>query len=128
MNIKTTYDIGPLVYWQYKIAIERKETRAMLRERLNIITDELQKKKPNGRAKYPSRFCSAFIGAASAFDQMLYSEHLEFCYKYNGVFYSTRKNTGRETTNYLHNLLLDQKTWDSLERGFYWINSDTLFY
>ena len=72
-------------------------------------------------------------GYLAAITENLYNDfqqNLEFCYLYEGVLYSTHKDSLRPTTEILHNLnpRLTSAEWDALPSGLYYKKADYLYF
>ena len=90
----------------------------------NVLHSELSGRTKSGRRKNSVFLESFAFGYYLAKLDELKKDH-EFCYKVNGILYSTYKNSCHDNAEVFYNR--GSEFMDSLERGFYWKNSSCYF-
>lgn len=102
-----------------------KQTSDVLNTRLNKLLIELQSRTPAGKLRYPKFFHNYAAGFIAAKRRQL-QEKLEFCYLWDGVIYSTDRNSTRALPEDFFKL--SSKTVDALPKGLYWKDTTKLFH
>jgi len=127
MKIHTINELSSRIRELYHLALTCQQHSSELQESLTkYIRKEINRTtgKVKPKAVYSTYEKGAVNMALNIYDS-LFSANLEFCYKYNGEFYSVYKYTTKKSVEALYAMNVDI---DSLERGQVYIGSDKVFY